>query len=171
MPTRSIDLCIYCHGYGLSFCSVDVNDSTTAWGQLFHGEESMQRDEFIQRVERYGGLESSEEADQATEAVLSTLGERLYRTEQSHLAAELPNGIREFLVAQKPLETTRGDVEQFDLEAFYNRVGARANVRHAHAIRLTQAVMRVLQEAVSSGAIEDIKRELRDYDQLFQTSP
>jgi uncharacterized protein (DUF2267 family) len=47
----------------------------------------MQYEEFIQRVQERADLGSREEAVRATEAVLGTLGERLYRTERDDVAA------------------------------------------------------------------------------------
>lgn len=129
----------------------------------------MQAEEFFQRVQDYAGLDTSEEAQQVTEAVLSTLGERIYRTEQADLAAQLPRGIKEFLVTKQPPENTPGDVQRFTLEEFYSRVGARSGVRYGQAIDRTHAVMAVLQEAVSPGQIADIQQELPDeFRKLFQ---
>ena len=129
----------------------------------------MQRDEFIQRVQEDGKLESKEEALKVTKAVLETLGERLYRTEQSELAAELPQGLREYVMEPQTVEISKGQVEKYGLEEFYDRVGARAGVYYQTAVRLTRVVMDVLQEAVSPGEIEDIKQELSDgYRKLFE---
>jgi uncharacterized protein (DUF2267 family) len=131
----------------------------------------MQRDEFIQRVQENGNLDSQEEATQVTKAVLETLGERLYRTEQSQLSAQLPHGIREFVVEPRTIERSKGRVETYDLEEFYDRVGARADVGYQTAVRLTHIVMNVLQEAVSPGEIADIKQELSDgFGKLFEKS-
>lgn len=128
----------------------------------------MQYDEFIQRVQIEGGIDDGDEALRATQAVLGTLGECIYRTEQSHLAAQLPHGIREFL-ASKPHETNRGNVDQVSLEDFYERVGARMNARFPHAVKMTHAVTEVLMDAVSAGEIADIKRELpNDFGKLFE---
>ena len=120
----------------------------------------MQYDEFIQRVQIEGGIESSEDALRATEAVLSTLGEFLYRTEESQLAAQLPRGIREFLPSSHAPETSKAAMQNLSLEDFYDRVGARTDTRQAQATKLAHVVMEVLMDAVSAGQIEDIKREL-----------
>jgi uncharacterized protein (DUF2267 family) len=129
----------------------------------------MQYDEFVQRVRERAGLDSEEDALSVIEAVLSTLGERVYRTEQSQLAAQLPRGIREFLLSRQPHETTRSDVQTFSVEEFYRRVGARSGVRHARAIELAHAVMAVLREAVTPGQMADIRNELSsDYGVLFE---
>ncbi len=131
----------------------------------------MQYEEFIQQVQAYAELDTPEEALQLTEAVLSTLGERIYRTEQSQMAAQLPRGIKELLVARQPPENTRNYVQGFTVEEFYNRVGARTNVRYQRAVAQTKAVMAVLQEAVSAGQIDDIKGELpAEFAELFERS-
>jgi uncharacterized protein (DUF2267 family) len=122
----------------------------------------MQYDEFIERVQREGELETTDEAFEAIEAVLSTLGERIYRTEQSDMASQLPRGISELLTSRQKPENTRGDVQRFTLEEFHNRVAARMNSRHPQALRLTQVVTGVLMDAVSPGQIEDIRKELPD---------
>jgi uncharacterized protein (DUF2267 family) len=132
-------------------------------------ENAMQYDEFISKVQERANLESSDEAVQLTEAVLATLGERLYRTEQGQMAAQLPNGIKEFFVARQPPENVPGDVQRFSLEEFYNRVSARNGVRYPHAVRRAKAVMGVLQEAVSAGQMADIRRELpSEFAPLFE---
>jgi uncharacterized protein (DUF2267 family) len=128
----------------------------------------MQYDEFIERVQIEGGIDSSEEARQATEAVLETLAECIYRTEQAHLAAQLPRGIKEFLMT-KSIETSRGEVQHLSLEQFYNRVGARTNSRYPHAVKLAKAVTEVLMDAVSTGEIDEIRRDLPgDFGKLFE---
>lgn len=128
----------------------------------------MQYDEFIERVQREAELETTDEAFEVTEAVLSTLGERLYRTEQSDMASQLPRGISELFTSRQKPENTRGDVQRFGLEEFHNRVAARINGRHPEAVRLTRVVTGVLMDAVSPGQIEDIRNELPDdYGALF----
>ena len=128
----------------------------------------MQYDEFIQRVQIEGGIDRKEEALRATEAVLSTLGECLYRTEESQLAAQLPHGIREFLPSRQAPETSKASIQRISLEDFYDRVGARTETRHAQAAKLAHTVVEVLMDAVSAGEIDDIKRELpKDFGVLF----
>ncbi|RIK43573.1 MAG: DUF2267 domain-containing protein [Chloroflexi bacterium] len=129
----------------------------------------MKYDEFIQRVQELAGVQTSDEALRLTQAVLETLGERLYRTEQSQMAAQLPKGIKELFVARQPPENTRRDVQGFSLEEFYHRVSARSGVSYPKALKQTKAVMAVLQEAVTSGQIEDVRRELpAEFDELFE---
>lgn len=129
----------------------------------------MQYDEFIQRVQIEGEIESRDEALEATEAVLSTLGECIYQTEVADLAAQLPRGIGDFLTARQPPERSKGDVQHYSLEEFYNRVSARTNSRYPQAVKLARAVTEVLMDAVSGGQIEDIKRELPEgFGDLFK---
>jgi uncharacterized protein (DUF2267 family) len=130
----------------------------------------MQYDEFIQRVQDLTGVETSEAAIRLTQAVLETLGERLYRTEQSQMAAQLPKGIKELFVVRQPPENVRRDVQGFGLEEFYQRVSARSGVSFPNARKHTKAVMAVLQEAVTSGQIDDVRRELpAEFDELFES--
>ncbi len=131
----------------------------------------MQYDEFIQRVQEYAELETQAEAVELTKAVLGTLGERLYRTEADDLAAQLPNGVKEFLFAEQDRENTRQEVQRFSLQEFYNRVSARAEIGRPDAIIQTKAVMAVLQEAVSTGEVEDVMDALPgEFRDLFQRS-
>ena len=55
----------------------------------------------------------------------AALGERIYRTEQDKLAAQLPKELREYLSSRAQPETMRGDTDRYSLEEFYNRVSAR----------------------------------------------
>lgn len=131
----------------------------------------MQYDAFIQRIQEYADLETQAEAVALTKAVLATLGERLYRTERDELAAQLPNGVKEFLFAERDRGNTRQVVQRFSLEEFYNRVSARAEIGRPDAIRQAKAVMAVLQEAVSAGEVQDVMAELPDeFTELFQRS-
>ena len=69
-------------------------------------------------------------------------------------------------VQRPPKEITRP--HRFTLEEFYNRVAARSNVRHLAALKQSQAVMKVLREAVAPGELADIGRELPDeYEELL----
>src|SRR3954463_3154472 len=127
----------------------------------------MQYDEFIQRVQTEAEIESREDAVQATKVVLETLGECVYRTELSEFAAQLPKGIREFVTAVQSPVNTRNSLARYNLEQFYNQVGARTSSRHPHAVKLTRAVAGVLTDAVSPGEIANLKEQLpADFSQL-----
>ena len=125
----------------------------------------MQYDEFIERVQARGEIDSRETAQTATAATLETLSERLTRDERRNLAAELPDELKEIIFRRQ--ETT-----YFLLKDFYNRVAARADVRVPEAIAQSQAVVAVLQEAISTGQLNAILELLPDeYDELFVGAP
>ncbi|MEW6382013.1 MAG: DUF2267 domain-containing protein [bacterium] len=125
----------------------------------------MRYHEFVERVRKLAGFESLDEAILATEATLDTLSERLSRTERDELAAQLPKELKEYFIKGR-------NTERFLLEDFYSRVSARADVRLHRAIEQAQAVMKVLQEAVSPGELEDILSGLPDeYSELFGKKP
>lgn len=130
----------------------------------------MQYDAFICRVQEYAGLATRDEALELTAVVLATLGERIHRAEQADLAAQLPRELQHLLTARHPPEQIHSDVPRFSLEEFYNRVRARAKIGYHDAVKQAKAVIAVLREAVSAGAIAAILAELPDeYHTLFQT--
>jgi uncharacterized protein (DUF2267 family) len=123
-------------------------------------------DEFIDRVAESGIMEDRDEAVDAVEAVLETLGERLTKAERENLAAQLPNGLKEKLLKRDSASYP------FLLEEFYKRVGARAGIRYAKAVERTRTIMRIHRQAVSPGEIRDILHELPDeYKELFGSEP
>lgn len=133
----------------------------------------MKYEEFIQRVRDEAALTAPDEALAAIEAVLGTLGELLSPTERRHLAAQLHKPLKDAVsrwVERPPREMTRP--HRFSLEEFYERVGARSDVRYPAAVKHTQAVMRVLHEAVPEGELNDIFRELpEEYEELLTGTP
>jgi uncharacterized protein (DUF2267 family) len=121
----------------------------------------MTYDDFLNRVQTKASIEQKEEAAQVLEASLETLGERIERTEQRNLAAQLVDELKEFVLK-------RNQTDHYDLEEFYNRVAARSGQRYPEASEGARAVMKVLQEAVHGGEMDDIRRTLPDvYDELF----
>lgn len=127
----------------------------------------MQYTEFLDRVAERTGADSREEARRQTEATLTTLGQRLDRTERRKMAAQLPNELREML--GRPYNgSDRQRHERFMLEEFYKRVAARLDVRYTPAEEVAKAVISVLQEAVTEGEIEDVLSSISsEYRQLF----
>jgi uncharacterized protein (DUF2267 family) len=122
----------------------------------------MQLDDFITRVQEQTRFDSREESIQLTRAVLETLGERLDRKVRNGLEAQLPNELKEFLLAR----AERGDL--YDVHEFYNRVGARADLSYTDATERTRQVISVLREAIPGGEIEDILEDLPpEYRELF----
>ena len=122
----------------------------------------MQFDEFITQVQEQARLDTREEAITLTRAVLETIGERLDRKVRNGLEAQLPNELKEFLLARHE----RSD--QYDLEEFYTRIGARADLNYGEAAERTGQVLAVLRQAVPSGELEDMRGDLPpQYQGLF----
>jgi uncharacterized protein (DUF2267 family) len=122
----------------------------------------MQFEEFITRVQEQARLDTWEDAITITRAVLETLGERLDRKVRNGVEAQLPNELKEFLLARV------GSGDQYGLEEFHNRVGARADLKYNEATERTRQVLTVLREAIAGGEIEDILEDLPpEYGTLF----
>ena len=128
----------------------------------------MQKEEFLDKVQDYIGLDSEDEALQMTEIFLATLGEWLYRTEARKLAAQLPKEFQDFLFKEQKPETTRAETVGYPLEEFYIRIKARADISFPEGVRIAKAVAQVLEEAVSPGELEDVSQKLPDdFKELF----
>ena len=122
----------------------------------------MQFDDFLTRVQEQAGLNTRDEAISITRAVLETLGERLDRKVRNGLEAQLPNELKEFLLGR--VEHS----DQYDLQEFYNRVGARADLKYGDSVERTRQVISVLRQAVPGGEIEDILEDLSpEFGELF----
>lgn len=132
----------------------------------------MRYPEFIERVMANVDFESRDQAELVIKESLAALGERIYRTEQDKLAAQLAKELREYLSSRAEPETMRGDTPRYSLEEYYNRVSARTDVGFPEVIEQSRAVMRVLQEAVSSPVLEEILQDLpEEYRELFSEEP
>ena len=130
----------------------------------------MQYQEIIDRVQQRAGLDTPADAENVTKAVLATLGECLYRTERHNFKSQLPKELQSALYERRPPENARQ--ARVPLEAFYNRVRARADIGFPAAIAQTKAVIAVLQEAVSAGEWADVMDELpSEYNALFEEAP
>lgn len=123
----------------------------------------MQYQEFIERVQQRAGLGSFGEAEAATRATLTTLGEYLTGGEGLDLASQLPQGLAEILRQQPPERSTI-----FSLNDFLQRVGEEEGVGIEEASAHARAVMGVLEEAVSKGEMDDVRRQFpSEFDPLF----
>lgn len=121
----------------------------------------MQYDEFIDRVLERSGLGSRDRAIDITRAALETLGERLDRTVRRGVASQLPSELRELMLS-------RPDSDQYPLQEFYQRVGARADTKYYDAAERATAVLGVLREAVSEGQMQEMLDSLpHEYSRLF----
>ena len=124
--------------------------------------------EFIDQVREDFSPGSEDEALRMTRATLETLGERIYRTARQNLAAQLPDQIKQLLVARTEPEGSMQDVDQFPLQEFYHRVSARAEMGYPRTLDGVKIVMRVMRQAVSPGIWEQLGNELSaDYDEIL----
>src|SRR5215207_4127591 len=105
----------------------------------------MQFENFITQVQEQTRLDTRDESIRITKAVLETLGERLDRKVRNGLEAQLPNELKDFLLARKE------NTDRYDLQEFYNRIGARADLKHHDATEHTKQVISVLRQAVPGG--------------------
>jgi uncharacterized protein (DUF2267 family) len=122
----------------------------------------MKYDEFVGEVENRARLPSRGDALRAVQATLETLAERIREGEASDLAAQLPPELGTFLTDVK---TT----ERFPVEDFFLRVAAKETADLPDATHHARAVIAVLQEAVTTGEMEDIRAQLPDnYKPLFE---
>lgn len=123
----------------------------------------MQYQEFIERVQQRAGLDSFEGAETATQATLTTLGEYLSGGEGLDLASQLPQGLAEILRQQPP---DRSKI--FSLNDFLQMVGENEGVGIGAAEDHARAVMLVLEEAISKGEMDDVRRQFpSEFDPLF----
>jgi uncharacterized protein (DUF2267 family) len=112
-------------------------------------------------VQEIGKLGSREEAERAVKVTLETLKQRLAGYEPDNLAAQLPEDLADPLRGE-------GGREGFALAEFYRRVAEKEDVDESQAIRHARAVALVLQEAVTTGEMDDVRHQLKDeYAELF----
>lgn len=121
----------------------------------------MKQDEFVARVRELAELETNEEAERAVRATLETLRERLAGNEPNNLADQLPPEIAEPLRGE-------GGRDNFSLAEFYRRVSEKEGTEEPEAIRHARAVAAVLQAAVTTGEMDDVRDQLKpEYAELF----
>lgn len=122
----------------------------------------MDYDTFIGEVQNRGQLSSREDAVRATRIALETLGRRIEPGAAENLAAQLPAEIGRFLAES-------GDVERFDWNEFVDRVveaGAYTpDDERGDAVHHTRVVMDVVDDAVSVGALEDVRDQISSADE------
>lgn len=123
----------------------------------------MQFDDFINRVQEQTNLDTREEAIAITRALLETLGERLDRKTTNGVAAQLPDELKNFLLARQD------NIDRYPVEEFYNRIGARADLKYQEATERTVQVFSVLRQAIPDGEIQHILEDLpSEYEELFE---
>ncbi len=122
----------------------------------------MKYDKFIDEVQTRAHLDNEDQALRAVEAALNTLAERILKTEADDLAAQLPQQIGVYLVADEYAQS-------FDMKQFYYKVSLRESVGQPLAMMHARAVMSVVEQAVSPGELRDMLAELptEEYESLF----
>ena len=105
----------------------------------------------------------SSEAEEATRQTLTTLGEYLVGGEGLDLASQLPQGLAENLRREPP---NRPMIYSFP--DFIQETGEREGVNIDEALAHARVVVSVLQEAVSEGEMDDVRRQFpSEFDPLF----
>lgn len=108
-----------------------------------------------------GGLVGREEAEGAIGATFATLRERLAGNEPNNLASQIPGDLAEPLQGE-------GGREGVALSEFYRRVAGKEGVDEGQATRHARAVALVLQEAVTTGEMDNARGQLKpEYEELF----
>lgn len=116
---------------------------------------------FIDTVRQRLGI-TAEAARQIAEALLETLGESLDDSELKPLADQLPSELQAVASRRQPPRSR-------NLEDFYTKVAARADLRYSEAARRSLAVMAVMREAVSAGALDKARAALPpEFAELFE---
>jgi uncharacterized protein (DUF2267 family) len=118
----------------------------------------MDNDEFLATVEKAGLPRIA--AEQAVQAVLQTLAQRISRAERKELAEALPPELGGWLYAEHP--------EQFDADAFVQRVANHENTDVETAESHARVVLNVLARALTRELFRHITSLLpRDYERLL----
>ena len=120
---------------------------------------------FVQRVAERAGIGVGA-ALRASEAALTTLGERLDQRERDELATRLPRHLGD------RLRETKGGADGFPAEEFIARMREREGNASASSVeRDARAVLTTLAEAVPGG-LDYVRVQLsEDYDPLFGDRP
>jgi uncharacterized protein (DUF2267 family) len=93
-------------------------------------------------------------AEKITRAFLETLGQRLPNDEARHLAAQLPEELKD------TLHPTTPDVKKLTADEFLNRFARLADLSSEQASDMAKAVWQALEESVSAGELDDVRATL-----------
>ncbi|MCU1605585.1 MAG: uncharacterized protein JWP46_2050 [Modestobacter sp.] len=113
----------------------------------------MKYDEFITSVAELAGL-TREEAESLTRASLRVLAQRLSGGEAEDLRAQLPQQLKEELVAPQ------ANAQAFGVEEFARRVAEDVGSSEADAAAAVVAVLATLRKAVTPGEFDDVLSQL-----------
>ena len=112
---------------------------------------------FLHDVMELTGLEEPQ-AVCATVAVLGALEERLSTEERSHLQAQLPSRLREFIAAARG--QVRPPPKRFHREELIDYVSEELGVSRDRAGRLVRAVLATLSVRITPGELGDVLAQL-----------
>ena len=121
----------------------------------------MNYDELLKQIERAGEFPDPEHARDATDAVLSVLGEHLVGGSPRNLAAQLPPEIADALPPE-------GGAQAFDMEQFDFRVAEREGRRctpaqaHRHAVAVVTTVLAAITPGEARKIADQLPSEYRD---------
>lgn len=122
----------------------------------------MRHDEFLAKVRERGQYENHAEAVRVTAAVLGLLGSRLTRGEAEDLAAQLPAGTKDSLLADP--EAQGG----FGVEEFVDQVAGRLETTPETARWDASAVLSTVADSVTGGQLNQVLNQLQSgYAELF----
>lgn len=130
----------------------------------------MEQQEFLEEVRRRAGLSTLGEAEAATRATLTALGEYLVGYEGLDLASHLPEGLAETLRREPPDRP-----EIFSFKDFLSRVGEEEGTNPDddadpnEALPRARAVMSVILELIGADELEDLRLQFpSEFDPLFK---
>lgn len=115
----------------------------------------MQLHEFLSRVQAHARLQSEQEALAATSATLRALTAALPREQAADLAGQLPRLVKRYLQAD---DEWRGQTTS--MRAFFEQVAEREGISAAQGRAHARAVLHAVNEAASTGAVEQVLGEL-----------
>lgn len=121
----------------------------------------METKKIVQLLADRTEIETEERAREIIVAFLQTLGERVSKTEQENFAAQLPTDLADLVL--KDTSTDR-----YSLKEFYNRFGARCDLKLEDSKKYARECGLVSKEIISEGEIEDILKDLPGvYQEIF----
>lgn len=119
--------------------------------------------ESLDDIRRIGDLESSDEAETATDAVLSVFAERITNGEAEDLAEQLPAPLADPLTGAEI-----GEAQSFPAREFVARVADRAGVDEETARRYTRAVLDAVGDAAPAEFARARDQLPEEYDRLVE---
>jgi uncharacterized protein (DUF2267 family) len=115
----------------------------------------MTKDEFLARVAKAGALAGPEEAERRSRVVLSALTHLITTpAPRRHFLSQLPGFLKSQLLAETPA------AQLMNRDAFIRHIGAGLDVHAGEAERALGTVYRVLTEAISTGEISELERQI-----------